>query len=159
MGFPAPPPPLPPPNAAGCPCVDTSYLFSGKIRPRNWGDSCKAWDNAALGFTDFNNGDCTGDGVPDWCEDQWCYVDPNHCDLPSFESSVAKVKAAGLHFSYKTCDASFTGNAYVGHCQCVGHTGAFDGTMRPVNWGGVCEAWNVQDSKWPACVSADPPDW
>ena len=93
------------------------------------------------------------------CATPWCYVDPNHCDLPSFESSVAKVKAAGLHFSYKKCNASFTGNAYVGHCQCVGHTGAFDGTMRPVNWGGVCEAWNVQDSKWPACVSANPPDW
>ena len=152
-------PPSPPAAASACPCIDTSHLFSGLIRPRDWASTCQTWDNNRMGFVDFNDGACTGAGAPDWCSDAWCYVDPNNCNLPSFESNVAKVRAAGLHFSYKTCNEGFTGNSYVGHCQCLGHTGAFDGTTRPVNWGGVCESWNVQDGKWPACVSANPPDW
>ena len=150
-----------------CPCVDTTHLFTGQIRPSGWGGgTCQAWDNGnAAGVTDFNDGACTGDGVPDWCEDQWCYVDPNNCNLPSFQSGIANVRAEGLQFSYKACNEAFTGNTYVGHCQCVGHTGAFDGTKRPVNFGATCGAWNKQDAFWapprsdPGCTSANPPDW
>ena len=151
-----------------CPCVDTSHLFTGQIRPSGWGGgTCQAWDNGnAAGVTDFNDGACTGDGVPDWCEDQWCYVDPNNCDVPSFQSGIANVRAEGLQFSYKACDEAFTGNAYVGNCQCLGSTRAFTGNgIRPVNFAATCGAWNKQDAFWappksdPGCTSPNPPDW
>jgi len=175
VGFPSPPPPAPPPGTAGCPCVDTSSLFTGYIRPRHWGDSCVAWDSVSgtspdlttawggVCFPALNNLTSAPNNltsaVPDWCSDEWCYVDPTTCDVGSYPSALGTVQAAGLAWSYKTCNASFTGNSWVGDCECTGVTGVFNGTERPTNWGASCAAWNDGDGKWPQCVSETPPDW
>jgi len=160
VGFPSPPPPAPPITSGsdGCLCVDTSALFTGYIRPRNWGSSCVAWDNEPFSAKLWG-GACVGANPPDWCADAYCYVDPKTCNVGSYQSDIGAVQAAGLEWSYKTCDASFKGNSWVGDCECTGVTGVFNGTERPTNWGASCAAWNDGDGKWAQCVSETPPDW
>ena len=147
-----------PASTSGCPCVDTSALFTGHIRPRNWGSSCVAWDKEPFSAKLWG-GACAEANPPDWCADAYCYVDPKTCNVGSYQSDIGAVQAAGLEWSYKTCNASFTGNSWVGDCECTGVTGVFNGTERPTNWGASCAAWNDGDGKWPDCVSETPPDW
>ena len=91
---------------------------------------------------------------PDWCADQWCYVDPDKCLNAAVYPALSGVaQVADLSWSYKSCDDTFAGNAWVGYCECtgrptyggVGATLVFNGTSvggeglaRPVAFGSSC---------------------
>jgi hypothetical protein len=155
VGYPPPPQPMPPSAptpTSGCPCVDTSNIFVGYVRPKGFASTCAAWDKGSKYWPD-----CLTDDPPDWCDDAYCYVDPANCDVATYPSTLGLIEEAGLRWSYKACNADFSGNSWVGYCPCVGTTGAFNGTYRSPNWGSTCSVWNKHDEYW-GCQS-NPQDW
>lgn len=46
---------------------------------------------------------CSASAAPQpvWCEDSWCYVDPNNCTMPMSKSKY--FPDSGLYYSYETC--------------------------------------------------------
>ena len=57
----------------------------------------------------------------DWCADDWCYVDPDDCDLPTYPSTYFDTT---LYFAYASCDTTFCGNDWVGQgVECAGVSG------------------------------------
>jgi len=163
-------------GVTGCPCVSTTALFNGKVRPEGWGDTCSTWDL----IEDYYNGTCFEKSPhPDWCSDSWCYVDPANCDQPNYPSKLGVPPAEGMHWSYKTCDVSgFTGNSWVVNCECTSASAVYTGgsgnvlggrfngknaSDRPVTWGSYCAAWNKGDGVvWPSCDTSwpnTPADW
>ena len=63
-------------------CVSTSF-----------GNECGHWWGEV-----YSREDCAGQ---DWCNEQWCFVDPLNCDYPTIPANIEG--AAGLHISYNTC--------------------------------------------------------
>jgi len=102
----------------GCRCVGlggalglVNFTVAGRhvAYPADAGSSCKAWDLS-------NHPQCHhhGDGeVPEWCQQQWCYVDPCSCtvDVPPRASSYlpgAVWQGRPLYYSYDTCGSTDT---------------------------------------------------
>jgi len=103
-----------------CPCVafdnlqgDLWIKIDGKTvaYPAETGSTCHAWDylhyprQCNTGTDDDFARNAT---YPDWCLQQWCYVDPCNCALPAppkvskyMPDSIYQGKA--LYYSYATC--------------------------------------------------------
>ncbi len=64
-------------------------------RRYDYGQFCKS--QAEPGF--FS---CAGSNPEDWCEDEWCYVDPCSCSGFAFEPSDY-FPGEGLFYSYDVC--------------------------------------------------------
>lgn len=68
--------------------------------PANLGWQCAAWDN-------MTHQDCKKDKPPDWCLQQWCYVDPCSCQLPDAQPretvTTALFHGQPAYYSYATC--------------------------------------------------------
>ena len=63
--------------------------------PRDYGtNACTAHDAAQQPY-------CSKSDPPDWCTDQWCYVDPAACKYPVLSSTY--FPGADLQYSYATC--------------------------------------------------------
>ena len=73
---------------------------------------CKPWDGLEQYCIDYPADTKVPCGPNDWCPDEWCYVDPNRCDKPTYASSY--FPGVDLHFSYSKCDPDFVGNSWVG---------------------------------------------
>ena len=73
---------------------------------------CKPWDGLEQYCIDYAADTKETCGANDWCPDEWCYVDPNRCDKPTYASSY--FAGVDLHFSYSKCDEDFVGNSWVG---------------------------------------------
>merc|ERR1711904_198871 len=115
--------------ATPCPCTGNKGASDGSSFSVDIGESCAAWDGMESyckeGGSSFGS---------DWCEDDWCYVDAS-CSQPTYSSSY--FPGTELYFSYKSCDADFMGNSWVGLCECTGNKGASDGSSYGVNMGGA----------------------
>jgi hypothetical protein len=106
----------------GCKCLPGAYKqaqATGKpaypAQVPAYGSGCKAHD---AGYDSCNTSTNLADGqADDWCQDQWCFVDPNSCKFKAIKVSYT---AADNYFAYETCDANFAGNGWVGRCKCVG---------------------------------------
>ena len=70
------------------------------LRPHYGSSECKAWDGDLEPFCADSSGNRLAH-APDWCEDQFCYVDPNNCD--SIMSRSGMFPDAELFYSYATC--------------------------------------------------------
>jgi len=65
------------------------------------GASCGAWDKGS-------HPECKGAVPPQWCSQQWCYVDPCDCDLdvlPKITTVGIKYQGRHAYYSYDTCSA------------------------------------------------------
>lgn len=89
--------------AAQCPCLSApaGYTGLGTIlgEAYNYGsdygmDACSAHDTGLPPLCQDPPG-----GQPQWCAEEWCYVDPSACDVASSPS----VLFAGLAYSYAAC--------------------------------------------------------
>jgi len=63
------------------------------------GASCEAWDKGS-------HPECKGAVPPQWCSQQWCYVDPCSCDLdvlPKPTSTGVEYQGGSAYWSYATC--------------------------------------------------------
>ena len=112
------PPPLPPalppaPPPLECPCLDSlgsSFYTNGSLLvsiqqstyayPPGYGlTTCSAHDVGSVPYcnstTSYGN---TSD--PEWCTDEWCWVDPSYCNVQSTASSYLLGRA---HYSYAAC--------------------------------------------------------
>ena len=105
---------------ATCPCLSGSttlpnggtVLLAGKTYdyPASYGlGTCEKHDETLAPYCSVG----TGRSPPEWCADNWCYVDPANCaDLVTTDS----VFFPGLKYSYSTCgdantfDSWFRGN-------------------------------------------------
>eukprot|EP00927_Polykrikos_kofoidii_P059598 TRINITY_DN54744_c0_g1_i1.p1 TRINITY_DN54744_c0_g1~~TRINITY_DN54744_c0_g1_i1.p1 ORF type:complete len:1022 (+),score=121.94 TRINITY_DN54744_c0_g1_i1:51-3116(+) len=100
-----------------CRCVEwhnlDEYVSDGQLRvtiggeaysyPSNYGTSeCRAWDQGVAPH-------CVGSpaDTPDWCDDRWCYIDPNDCAGVSIGKSQY-FPSKFLLYSYETCGAANT---------------------------------------------------
>jgi len=66
------------------------------------GASCDAWDQGS-------HPECHGSVPPQWCSQQWCYVDPCSCDLdvpPKRTVTGVEYQGQPAHWSYKTCGST-----------------------------------------------------
>ena len=105
---------------------------------------CAAWDGmeayCQAGGSSFGS---------DWCDDSWCYVNPQVCNLFAYKSSY--FPGIDLHFSYKKCNATFAGNTWVGApeaslvkpsnpCACLGNGGAATNSSYQETIGNSCAA-------------------
>jgi hypothetical protein len=147
-----------PNHASGCKCIGNRGVSDGTKYNMEIGNSCMPWDWDGCQAYDS---DTFADGKDnDWCKDDWCYVDPLTCDQPVYKSTYfteEELAAKGLmylYFSYKACDSCFSGNGWVGYCECTGNHGASDGSEYSVNMGGAktgladvrgCNDWDGQE--------------
>jgi hypothetical protein len=132
-----------------CPCTGNEGVDTGAY-PADFGNSCSAWD----GEESYCKGGGSSFGA-DWCDDSWCYVDPENCAYPTYPSTYFDAPP-NLAYSYKTCDLDFHANTYVGlevypqrnGCPCIGTQGnnpvesmsnALDG---PWDFASTCAAWD-----------------
>ncbi|CAK0808651.1 unnamed protein product [Prorocentrum cordatum] len=99
-------------GSPGCPCIGVDYIKGEKeVRHHHVdgksnyaaesGSSCSTWDHAEHPM-------CKGDNQPDFCGQQWCYVDPCDCDIevppkPSIYMDKATYQGHRVHYSYHTC--------------------------------------------------------
>jgi len=142
-----------PPPEDPCACVPTDLeygVISGvsTLMDPTYGDFCQPNDMTTE--TCQPGGNSEGD---DWCSDNWCYVNPETCDKPTYLSSY--FPGANLWFSYKACDAAFMGNGWVGECECTGNGGlpGTGGNTNAPNYGGSvtgtttrgCNAWDGEE--------------
>jgi hypothetical protein len=118
-------------GSVGCPCLHVEPLLEpflgnggckfgadGKCLPWEWSDivgvgvaaynpiyggACVTWDLTSE-YCSYSDGTPLP-GRPSWCDDQWCYVDPNQCYGPAAESLQETMFFPGqpLTFSYATC--------------------------------------------------------
>uniref|UniRef100_A0A7S3TEN2 Tyrosine-protein kinase ephrin type A/B receptor-like domain-containing protein n=1 Tax=Emiliania huxleyi TaxID=2903 RepID=A0A7S3TEN2_EMIHU len=115
---PPPSPPLPPPSQPlDCPCL-TAYpagvsLVSDELQVVELhvvvGGVSLAY-NGTYGLHACGRHDsglepsCNSTGYPDWCEQEWCYVDNATCNTEY--SPSAYVEGVTLHYSYRACGFS-----------------------------------------------------
>jgi len=94
------------------------HLSIGAIYPSDVGSHCNTWDL-------HSNPDCvaTGGPQPDYCSQQWCYVDPCSCGLESPPTTSLMLPGATyqgktLYYSYATCggEDSFTSSSHSTAC-------------------------------------------
>jgi len=149
-----------PNHASGCKCIGNRGVSDGTKYNMEIGNSCMPWDWDGCQASAYDY-DTFADGKDnDWCKDDWCYVDPLTCDQPVYKSTYfteEELAAKGLmylYFSYKACDSCFSGNGWVGYCECTGNHGASDGSEYSVNMGGAktglddvrgCSDWDGQE--------------
>ena len=84
------------PGATSCLCTGNDGASDGSNYASNIGSECAAWDSIAPATYCLEGGTSYG---ADWCDDAWCYVDPNACDQPYYSSSY--FPDVELSFSYK----------------------------------------------------------
>mmetsp|Transcript_26458 Transcript_26458/g.52109 ORF Transcript_26458/g.52109 Transcript_26458/m.52109 type:complete len:290 (-) Transcript_26458:12-881(-) len=110
----------------GCPCLESvppsafgrhlsedgnSLMYQGHKYPLNYGigQGCKAFDSDPA-WLQPHCGDAQGNALPDapaWCQEKWCYIDPNNCNLPlKFKSGL--FPDSELYYSYQTCGSKGT---------------------------------------------------
>ena len=118
---------------------------------------CKPWDGLEQYCIDYAADTKETCGANDWCPDEWCYVDPNRCDKPTYQSSY--FAGVDLHFSYSKCDRDFVGNSWVGQaaegastcpgvsgpCACIGNQGVANGSSYGADIGNSCDAWDGKE--------------
>lgn len=92
-----------------CPCVGIDNLrgyFASNLDfyhvqyPLEAGASCSAWDKGV-------HPECSGEPVPNWCRQKWCFVDPCECELdeaPKRTNLGVTYQGGPAFYSYKTCD-------------------------------------------------------
>ena len=107
---------------ANCPCL-TSYgttlptdsngrlivMDTHRYLPTYGLSTCSAHDS---GLAPYCN-DANVTRRPAWCADNWCYVDPSNCVLPTSETSY--FPNAGLYYSYTTCGDANTFDQWFGN--------------------------------------------
>ena len=87
--------------------------------PSEYGlNSCLAHDDGLAPY-------CSGNNTEDFCEDVWCFVDQNACDVAYDPSDY--FAGSGLHYSYETCGSSST--SYEQHQRCI--TGCLTNAVVP----------------------------
>ena len=139
-------------SAISVPVLDTSHLFAtdpsagsgGTYKVGQWERGCHRLQRWRLHRY----------GVPTGARTSGATSTPTTA-TPSFQAASPALRPRA-QFSH----APATGNTYVGHCQCVGHTGAFDGKA-PGQLGATCGAWNKRMRSGPGRIritSANPPD-
>ena len=71
--------------------------------PPHYGLGCHEWDLSIEGLcTDETTGiSYTGNNLPAWCSEPFCFVDPESCDFLPYESGF--FRGSGLYYSYQTC--------------------------------------------------------
>jgi len=74
------------------PGVDTEYIY-----PASFGTGCAAHDNNLPPS-------CDRAQKPAWCTIEWCYVDPDNCDVTKVKSKYFP-DVTELYFSYQTCSS------------------------------------------------------
>jgi hypothetical protein len=73
-----------------------SDLFSPGVDFETYGYGCQAHD----AFTLLECSNC-GDECPDWCSRQWCWVNPDSCNL--LNTLYKHYPVHGHYYSYSTC--------------------------------------------------------
>jgi len=66
------------------------------------GASCAAWDKG-------KHPECKGGVTPQWCNQEWCYVDPCSCDLevpPKVTTAGIEYQGGPAYWSYATCGST-----------------------------------------------------
>lgn len=100
-----------------CPCIGVDFVKGGKevthhhvdgksVYAVDSGSSCSTWDHAEHPLCK------DGDG-PEFCGQEWCYVDPCDCDIeippkPSIYMEKATFQGHRVHYSYHTCGGTDT---------------------------------------------------
>jgi len=100
-------------ECGNCPCLTShgnaldSYLdaegdlyYDGHLYPSDYGLSCKDHDADLAPF-------CNTDDNPEFCSEQFCYVDPDDCSYPLVYLS-GYFPDSNLYYSYQTCGANGT---------------------------------------------------
>jgi len=69
--------------------------------PADTGAVCNAWEKE-------NHPECDSDDAPDWCSQEWCYVDPCSCKLPTPPKTSSYLPGSTyqgkpIYYSYATC--------------------------------------------------------
>mmetsp|Transcript_50978 Transcript_50978/g.147104 ORF Transcript_50978/g.147104 Transcript_50978/m.147104 type:complete len:376 (+) Transcript_50978:92-1219(+) len=167
-----------------CPCIgfdgiagETLVAFEdgrNASYPADLGARCEAWD-------DDHHPECKDGAGPDFCKQQWCYVDSCNCDLPVLPKPSTYVPDAifrgrNIFFSYATCGGKDMWSKELPQagtvgCRCIGF-GNIPGTMvikaegpggkamnatYPAELGGSCKAWD-HDAH-PMCLGENAPAW
>ena len=72
--------------------------------PSNYGLGCHDWDVSipTLCVDPETNQPFTGRDLKTWCQESFCFVDPENCDDTDHWPS-GFFHGSGLHYSYKTC--------------------------------------------------------
>eukprot|EP00966_Prymnesium_polylepis_P044467 1030829-Prymnesium_polylepis.1 len=113
---PVAPPPAPP---TACPCLlahpnGVNWLDNNLLEvsvdggtyayPGSYGLGCTSHDVMLPSSCDVTNenGTFSAVGNPQWCSDDWCYVDTNACNVASSPTSYFPVT---LHWSFEACAA------------------------------------------------------
>lgn len=100
-------------GSSKCPCVGFNNVGGKTVLemggqkvdyPADVGARCEAWDETRAP-------QCKGANPPDWCAQQWCYVDPCNCDLPEIPKISgalpdAEYQGKPLYYSFETCGGS-----------------------------------------------------
>ena len=97
---------------SSCPCLTTDnglldiyrdgsgdLIYAGYTYPTDYGVGCGQHD---LDLDPY----CSSDDAPEWCTDQFCWVDPDNCD--SLEYLSGYFPASGLYYSFQTCGSDGT---------------------------------------------------
>jgi len=106
----------------GCKCIESTMqqVPSDETPGKAYVGEAEAYGYGCMAH-DAGHGSCKGaantaDGeANDWCLDAYCIVNPLTCNLKT--RAVSYSLNAGDFFSYETCNASFTGNSWVGFCK------------------------------------------
>ena len=111
-------------NSAGRP------TYRGVAYPVDYGEGCNQHDTTLAPYCADSSGNALPD-APDWCEQQWCWIDKDDCDLPiTFESSY--FPNVNLYYSYQTCGTSNSFSSWFQDGNTDGRTLADLVTVRPL---------------------------
>jgi len=115
-----------------CSCIHVDIPTSVLSSEATYGNGCAAHDLNVRRECENS----ASSGELDWCHDEWCWVDPLHCDQPTYKSN--DFSELDIWYSYKSCDATFAGNALVGYCECIGNNNSFGSSVsHSVDYGGA----------------------
>merc|ERR1719265_2875843 len=85
-----------------------------------YGGGCLPWDirSGPYGCWDSEKKEVPLQ-APTYCDEPWCYIDPNNCALPAddYSASYYFPGVEGLFYSYKTCGGQ---NWFIDHVNALG---------------------------------------
>jgi len=83
--------------------------------PSHYGSSCVPWEEIDTWYSD-----CHQVSSPDFCSQQWCYVDPSTCATDNDLSSYFNMDngfTENMHYSYSTCGGEYAPSVHGDACD------------------------------------------